>query len=493
MKRQSVQMINWSLLSLLMTLVLSSESFAQDSQEPGSITIGGATGQIVMPGVVIVNPTRTPEPSTPFSETAPPANPTKSVPANPGSNPLPEPAAELEVTPAPKKEINEYFSESKTCSAHADAAFEECDQNEGEVGRSVDSINRSRQQQSSSSTFSTGAACGQLANDASSAVSSVRSLSNACASKVNRCRSSCAFLSSMNTKDQNYGFVVEASKRCSKASGSHSSMMSMLDSASRSANDFSKCYQAISGQDKAPTTTQTTSPSQNYQNQQLAQQQANCALNPRGCGLQQNEPFTPTNMAPAALPRDSGTDKLPTIAGPGNVRIPFDGTALMKDDGSRRSRGGDDGSPRGGGGRAGVASDFKHGGPETPKKKNAASPAERVAAEIYKGYMSPGATDSAGVAKGSPESKMALLPLTGKPIVGNKIAPSQAALSKFTGKAQELRQIWAEKLRASGIRGLAGSEHGAIPVGADGLTGPHTENFKKIRGRFLYLERTFAN
>lgn len=445
---------------------------------------GTSTG---VPGTMIANP----PPHTNGNETiggetvltkppGPTDKPVKPVKANREEAAPEEPPKGRVVT-----QDNQWYNEVDQCLREAETAASDCISSHDHARRAQDNVN----QQSANLSNRTAVACQQMSSAARDAASSVSAWGNSCQQKVAACRASCAFVRRrIKSSDINYFTAVQAYQRCESANGSHGSIVGMASDVGRLASNFNDCYTAVGGNPTAqPNLNIPNQQTPNYQQQQQAQQQLNCAVNPRGCGQQQTEPFAPTNMQPAAIGRDSGADRLPTVAGPGNVTIPFDGAALMKDDGRPRSRGAD--TPARGSPKANM-SDFSNR-QEPAKPKRYQSTAEKVGAEVYRGYMSPAGDGSSGGQRIATSDLKPLQPI--KPIVGTKIAPLGGSFAKFSGKAQELRQIWSQKLResSSNQRGIAGSEYrGLIPTGADGLTGPHTENFKKIRGRYLYLERS---
>lgn len=387
--------------------------------------------------------------------------------------------------------VNNFFQDATRCYNASNAAERTCSGSNNDVLDAQNRVNTAN----SNLSGKTGVACAQLARQAQDAASSVSNAGNACAERVNICRNECKFVSEGHIKsnDENYNSAKSSYDRCARAQGQYSSISSILSQVASRASSLQSCVNDVTGGATPSPNLNNLNPNQgpNWQQQQAQQQQLNCLTNPRGCGAQQTEPFAPTNMAPASAARDSSSEMAP-VGGPGNITVPFDGSAILKEIADRPAGGRGVQEPPRGGQKANVASDFRNGS-DPAKPKRYQSPSEKVGAEIYRGFMSPQGDVSGGGSKVAAADVKPIPPA--RPLVGARVAPPLgSSFSKFSGKANDLRQIWSAKLRDASGRGIAGFEfRGNVPTGADGLTGPHTENFKKIRGRYLYLERTLSH
>lgn len=510
MKALTIPLIQRSLLAI--TLVISNSAFAQSSDGTAGYDsfidnpavevtnpIPGVLVETMKPmavptGALNTNPSLAPAtPAAPVAEQkAPEEKPgwqgnAVTVPNKPVQNPKPESNDNLD-------NDGGYASKINQCADFAREAGNFCADAEETARAEKARIDRTSSQLSSN----TGVACGQLGNSMASAAKQIGGWGDSCKSKIQSCQQACSFVSNMDRGDINYSKATKALNLCRVASNSQSSLSSWMNQAMSAANGFNSCFNQTGGQ-QADTI-------KALEQQRQAENANNCLLNPsspeclcksnpRGCGLTQSkEPFAPQNLQPAGNQDNdelAKAEKVSPVGAPPPLSNRFEPNFGPND--KQRSHAGNDQPPRG---RAQppVANEFK-GGPVDPgKKKNAGySTGEKITAEVFRGYFAPqGDTNPVRVRAAADAVGSSF---ANRPRVGSQILPpSGGPLAKFEGRAQELRQIWAAKLHGGLMqRNLAGnSEASLIPTGVDGLTGPHSENFKKIRGRFHYLERTFS-
>jgi hypothetical protein len=411
--------------------------------------------------------------------------------------PIPSPRPDTTATSAaaPTNQCQKDFERLKNaCEGTADEADSTCDES-----------NNTAMTNSANSAKSTGAntsadiqnACGNSNKVSSSAKKAMTQYKETCSGAISDCRTSCAELASFLSEgscNAAIGFSQSSANAYSNAQTKRcDSHQSSVDAADKAISNYGDNSDASAVCQLGAMGAQSLAQAE-QQNEQAAQQKTFCAANPNypGCGSAQsancNDPSQANNKVcicsknPAAC-GSSQTELAsvnPSLADPGS-RLPSASSNLgMGDmpnvpvlDQPSKSKGSSDGV--GIDGRQATSASVgggSGGGSNSPVKSANAKGGDSPDYSSGGGYGGGGGSGGRFGASGGGSGG------------GYAGRPSGSDGSKNGNQGPDLRQFLPGGAYDPQHKAMAGK------VGQDGITGPHTDNWKKIQNRFQVIKGT---
>lgn len=479
-------------LFLLSLVVFSSASADEwDNVGFGDIQIGDQLNNqtVVAPGIVLQGDGSTPP--LPVKKERRNCDQSNNCYDTPKEKPAPEPAPAPAPGPAvpanpqdpesgERKVPSHILTKANQCLRAATKAQSTCEDSKSEVDSKeseADSIRNAARSQT------VGAACMELASRAQSTIDGASGKSNQCKSAQTSCDSLCnasEFNSLASYGDNGTNLmsqISEARSKCTTAANLLSRMRNTIRNLQDVATSADKCLQDITGgANPASALNPSANPSFNTGDTSNI-----CLSNPRACG---GSDGVNSGGYSAPVPGPGKTEDDRAGVKRNGLDLGDDRAAvgsLASDDGTRAASRGDSGEMPGPGAPASVGNGFGQG-PE--KKKNSGGGYYApTPPEVFRGYYAP----QGGVAFGnSPGAKV------GEAVAGQvQQKPTGPVVgSKLTFQKGEVRKMWQARMQTELQRKMAGFDRVDGVVGPDGLTGPNSLLFYKVRTRYNRLEQS---
>lgn len=375
--------------------------------------------------------------------------------------------------PTPSNKAPQYLRDAVSrCTAAADAAQRACDNATSNVRSKKSDLTAA----ANSLTGSTGQNCKMLADRAQGLKDDMGDWKSSCDKTVTDCNSACTGSSAyqeLNNYDDGSSFQATMRSACTSPKSKASNIGQMLQDVAGTYVSLNQCLNDITGANAA--NQQTFQPLGNFAPQQANMQSQICALNPQACGSAGStaSPYTTPasqagggsdDSAPANTSLDMGSDR-PSVSADDpnrqrNQPPPVDPSTLANV-----------GQP------ANPGSGFNQLPPPPKRNGGGYSPPLTSPTEVYKGYYSNNAEASFRPGVPGGPAVQGELRKDLRPQVGSKLAPPS-----------EVRQLLKAQMQTELNRKLAGYDRIDGIVGPDGLTGPHSQLWFKVRLRYKNIE-----